>query len=79
MIKFNKDKSYIIDFEFDIPYLRNGDFSISPAIAEGIQSEHIQHHWIHNMFNFKIRSISEESNMGWLILKNDIIIKVEDE
>ncbi len=31
------------------------------------------------MFNFKIRSISEESNMGWLILKNDIIIKVEDE
>ncbi len=35
-------------FSFTMPILASGSYSISPAIAEGTQENHIQHHWIHD-------------------------------
>jgi lipopolysaccharide transport system ATP-binding protein len=35
-------------FSFIMPILEAGDYSISAAVAEGTQTEHIQHDWKHD-------------------------------
>lgn len=42
-------------FQFRLPYLRSGDYSISPAIASGNQENHVQHHWIHDALILKVQ------------------------
>jgi lipopolysaccharide transport system ATP-binding protein len=43
-------------FEFRFPVLPSGDYSISPAIAEGTQERHIQHHWMHDALIVKVHA-----------------------
>lgn len=43
-------------FEFRFPILPSGDYSISPAIAEGTQENHVQLHWIHDAVIIKVHS-----------------------
>ncbi len=45
-------------FEFRLPVLPSGDYSISPAIAEGTQEEHVQHHWLHDAMMVRVHSTS---------------------
>ena len=45
-------------FLFRLPYLRIGDYSISPAIASGTQEQHIQHHWVHDALILKVQQTS---------------------
>ncbi len=45
-------------FHFRLPYLRTGDYSISPAIASGTQERHIQHHWVHDALILKVQKTS---------------------
>jgi lipopolysaccharide transport system ATP-binding protein len=44
LVKAN-DK-FAAEFRFILPYLPPGDYIITSAIAEGLQNNHIQHHWI---------------------------------
>ena len=46
------------DFVFYMPLLPAGDYSITAAIADGIQVEHVQHHWIHDVVFFRSESSS---------------------
>ncbi|WP_321531228.1 ABC transporter ATP-binding protein [uncultured Desulfuromonas sp.] len=43
-------------FCFCMPVMPKGDYSISAAIAEGTQNEHIQHHWLNDALIFKIQT-----------------------
>ena len=45
-------------FEFCMPLLPVGNYSITVALANGTQNEHIQHHWIHDALSFKSESSS---------------------
>ena len=45
-------------FEFDLPLLPPGDYSINAAIAEGTQHEHIQHEWMHDALLFRVETSS---------------------
>lgn len=45
-------------FEFYMPVLPVGDYSISSAVATGTQEKHIQHHWIHEAMILKVHSTS---------------------
>lgn len=45
-------------FQFKMPILPVGDYSLTVAIASGSQQEHIQHHWIHDALVFKSHSSS---------------------
>ena len=45
-------------FEFKIPILPIGDYSITVALAEGTQQEHIQHDWLHDALILKSHSSS---------------------
>ena len=37
----------VAGFEFRMPVLPAGDYSISVALADGTQESHVQHHWMH--------------------------------
>jgi lipopolysaccharide transport system ATP-binding protein len=51
------------EFHFQMPRLSPGDYSVSTAIADGTQSEHIQHHWIHDALFFRSESSSVAAGM----------------
>jgi len=46
-------ETIVADFCFQMPYLPTGDFSVTVAVAEGTQENHIQHHWIDDALFFK--------------------------
>ena len=41
-----------------MPILPVGNYSITAAIANGTQEDHIQHHWIHDAILFRSESSS---------------------
>ena len=45
-------------FAFTLPILASGSYSISPAIAEGTQEDHVQHHWIHDALIIHVHASS---------------------
>lgn len=51
-------QSFTAKFEFRMPILPVGDYSITVALAEGTQQEHVQHHWIHEAVILKSHSTS---------------------
>lgn len=42
-----------ISFRFHLPLLATGDYTVTVSLASGTQTEHIQHHWVHDMLSFK--------------------------
>jgi lipopolysaccharide transport system ATP-binding protein len=46
------------EFHFLMPRLASGNYSVSVAIADGSQHDHVQHHWIHDALYFKSESTS---------------------
>ncbi len=53
-----ENKFITAEFAFQVPRLQAGQYSITVAIANGTQDEHIQHHWIHDAIYFKSESSS---------------------
>ncbi|MBE7527043.1 MAG: ABC transporter ATP-binding protein [Burkholderiales bacterium] len=48
----------IARFEFRLPILPTGDYSIAVALADGSQDSHIQHHWLHEALIVKVHASS---------------------
>lgn len=46
------------EFEFTMPILPLGDYSITVALAEGTSQDHVQHHWMHEALLLKSHSSS---------------------
>jgi lipopolysaccharide transport system ATP-binding protein len=45
-------------FEFRLPILPTGDYSVTVALAEGTQETHVQHHWMHEALIVKVHASS---------------------
>jgi lipopolysaccharide transport system ATP-binding protein len=45
-------------FEFRMPLLPPGDYSLCVAVADGTQESHIQHHWMHDALMIRVHSNS---------------------
>jgi lipopolysaccharide transport system ATP-binding protein len=43
-------------FRFQMPYLPPGDYMFAVSCANGSQSDHVQHHWLHEALSFKSQS-----------------------
>jgi lipopolysaccharide transport system ATP-binding protein len=43
-------------FSFVMPALAPGEYTVTAAIAEGTQQDHVQHHWLHEALSFRIHS-----------------------
>lgn len=61
-------------FSFLMPYLPSGDYSISCAIAEGTQDDHVQHHWIDDALFLKVISSHVVQGLFGVVM-HDINIK----
>jgi teichoic acid transport system ATP-binding protein len=67
---------HIIELSFKMPCIKNGEYTISPAIAEGTQDNHIQHHWIHDAIIFKVQSSEEDARHSWIVRTDKMNIKM---
>jgi lipopolysaccharide transport system ATP-binding protein len=45
-------------FDFRLPVLPSGDYSIDAAIADGSQENHVQHHWIYDVLIMRVHASS---------------------
>ena len=52
---------YVFKFSFTVPKLIDGYYTISPAIASGSQSYHVQHSWI---FDAAILQVLNRNNIN---------------
>ena len=48
----------IARFEFRLPILPTGDYSITVAVADGTQESHVQQHWMHDALMIKVHASS---------------------
>lgn len=55
-------ESFRAQFEFRIPYLTPGEYSVCVAVASGTNKEHVQHQWINEAM--LIRSMSTAPAAG---------------
>lgn len=60
-------------FEFIMPTLPVGDYSITVAVAEGSQQDHILHHWIHDALLLKSNSSSVSTGLVGIPMSNIVI------
>lgn len=60
----------VAEFTFMMPRLAKGDYSVSVAIANGTQQDHIQHHWIHDAIYFKSESTSVAAGLIGIPMAN---------
>lgn len=65
-VESNEMKVYC--FEFRVPNLKSGDYTISPALASGTQYAHIQHCWVHDAFVIKVNDGQLYNLEGYLVL-----------
>lgn len=56
-------------FEFAMPILPQGDYSIAVAVANGTQHDHVQHHWIHDALLFKSHSSATATGLVGVPMK----------
>jgi len=68
-IDLNPGQTLEAVFEFRMPILPQGDYSICTAIAEGTQEEHTQHHWIHDALIIKSHSSSASTGLVGIPMK----------
>ncbi|UTH76567.1 ABC transporter ATP-binding protein [Chromobacterium sp. IIBBL 290-4] len=69
-IEINHNSTFMANFSFRLPILPTGDYSISPAIAEGTQESHIQLNWMHDALIFKVHASSVCLGIIGLDMKN---------
>ncbi len=64
------NEKFEAEFEFMMPILPVGDYTISAALAEGTQQEHIQHHWVHDALLLKSHSSSVSTGLVGVAINN---------
>lgn len=51
------------NFSFRMPVLPAGDYSVSVAVSDGVQQEHVMHQWIHDAFILSSRASSVSTGL----------------
>jgi lipopolysaccharide transport system ATP-binding protein len=57
-VVIGQGQELVAKFEFHLPVLPTGDYSITAAIADGSQDNHIQLHWQHDALILRIQANS---------------------
>jgi lipopolysaccharide transport system ATP-binding protein len=42
-------------FRFQVPYLPSGDYALAPSIIDGVQSNHVQLHWVEEAMIIRVK------------------------
>ncbi len=77
LVNFTIGDEIVVEFEFDFPYLLSGQYSFSPAVAEGTQEDHIQHHWVHDAYIVRVVGDKKFEVLGsQFVIKDNFEIRV---
>ena len=60
--KLGQGERMVTHFDFVMPNLATGDYSITAAVSSGTQADHVHHHWLHD--GFIIRMAPPELRLG---------------
>lgn len=63
-------------FTFRMPILPAGDYAIAASVAAGRQTEHVQHHWIHEALTFHSHSSSVCTGLVGLPMQSIVMEEV---
>lgn len=74
--KFKRGEGLTVDFKFEFPLLKNGNYLFSPAIAEGTQENHVQHCWVHDGYIVQVMNDLDSSRMGWYLIVSNSNISI---
>lgn len=77
--RFVKGERARIDFCFRFPYLTNGDYTFSVAIADGTLLNHVQHHWVHDAFVIRVAGTDPAATLGYYLLVENACFHVKKE
>ena len=58
----------VFHFDFYVPLLRNGQYTLSTAIAEGTLDAHVEHHWVHDAIVFQVANDDLRHRLGCTIV-----------
>ncbi|MBE6023231.1 MAG: ABC transporter ATP-binding protein [Cellulosilyticum sp.] len=58
----------VYEFKFKMPPLNQGIYTISPAVASGVQEQHMQHNWVHDAYIFNFVTKSNYALQGTLYM-----------
>ena len=64
-IAVSANNTVVAEFEFIMPIIAAGEYSISPAIADGTQENHVQLCWVNDAMIFTVHSTSCMGMMGF--------------
>ncbi len=64
------------EFVFKLPFLPNGDYSVTVALADGEGVDHVQHHWIDEALLFRVTDSHLSRGLVGVEM-HDILIKVD--
>lgn len=53
-----KSDELVARFEFRLPVLPTGEYSVDVAVADGSQESHVQHHWMHDAMIVRVHASS---------------------
>ena len=62
----------VFRFTFTFPKLRNGEYTISAAIAEGTLDAHVQHHWVHDALVVQVANDDLPHRLGCTIVVDGV-------
>lgn len=69
-LKILPNQEFSAFFEFRMPTLPVGDYSLTVALAEGSQQDHIQHHWVYDALIFKSHTTSVSTGLVGVPMSN---------
>lgn len=63
-----KGDKVVFKFGFKVPRLRNGEYTLSAAIAEGTQDTHVEHHWVHDALVVQVANKALKNSLGCYVV-----------
>lgn len=54
---------FVARFQFAMPILPKGDYTVNAAVANGTQENHVQQHWIHDALAFRSEATSASTGL----------------
>lgn len=76
-LQVSPGEDFEAEFNFRMPILPLGDYSITVALAEGTQQDHVQHHWIHTAILLKSHSSSVSTGLVGVPMNRVRITKID--
>lgn len=74
--RMNANAEYIVRFSFEIPLLKEGVYTISPALSDGTQDEHTVVDWVHDATIFEIRTQDLRQKIGVMYAPQNATIEI---